>query len=668
MIVLQSLQPGSPIRTTNPIKLIAFIETIRRHVREGKRLKSGYHSMTDRHVTALAKLRAAVLQMRDVPRAVHLVWDAAPGWTLTWAGVLLLESVLPVSLVFLTRLLVNRLAGLGPAGPRNLGFILAPALAIAGVMLLSELFRSLASYASTVQAILLRDHIHRLVHGQAVRVDLAFYEQPKYFDHLYRARAEAGYRPAMLLQSVGALGQHGLTLIAMGLVLIPYGWPIPLLLLASTLPAFLVLFRYSYRRHQWRLISTTKERRAQYFSGLMTGRDSAAELRLFGLGELFQATFDSIHAWLRAGERRLAAKHLAAEILVALVSLSLTGLVMAWMVWRTWRQELTLGDLALFYQAFHQGQKGMHAMLQQVGQLYYNSLFLGNLFEYLELEAQVVSPDRPSPIPTTIRHGLRFHNVSFAYPGSDRPVLRNFNLTIPAGQTVALVGPNGAGKSTLTRLIMRFYDVSSGRITIDGIDLRELDLVQLRRAITVLFQTPVQYHASVTENIAWGDPERSLSQAAIRQAADAAGIDDVIQRFPDHYDQLLGNWFAGGTELSAGQWQRVALARAFVRRTPFIILDEPTSAMDPWAEADWLRRFRQLTTGRTTLLITHRFTTAMAADVIHVVEDGQIIESGSHDELLEENGQYAGGWKSQIPVHEALSEFSEAGRTRARRR
>jgi ATP-binding cassette subfamily B protein len=243
---------------------------------------------------------------------------------------------------------------------------------------------------------------------------------------------------------------------------------------------------------------------------------------------------------------------------------------------------------------------------------------------------------------------IRFRQVSFQYPGSDRTALRDLDLAIPAGQVAAIVGTNGAGKSTLVKLLCRFYDPQQGRIELDGIDVRDLALGDLRGAVTVLFQEPVHYNASVAENIAL-DPDAAVAKRpAIEAAARAAGAEALIEGLPEGYETLLGKWFGGGVELSTGEWQRLALARAFMRPSRLILLDEPTSAMDSWAEADWIRRFRALATGRTAVIVTHRFTTAMQADVIYVMDEGRVSEHGSHEELLRHDGAYAQSWRAQM--------------------
>ena len=296
------------------------------------------------------------------------------------------------------------------------------------------------------------------------------------------------------------------------------------------------------------------------------------------------------------------------------------------------------------------------ALLGNIGHIYYNILFLGNLFEFLDLTSRVLDPPQARPAPASMPEskglGVRFHDVTFCYPGSERMALQDFSLAIPAGQITAIVGTNGAGKSTLLKLLCRFYDPVAGRIELEGIDLRDLSLIELRGLITVLFQEPVHYNATVAENIAM-DRLTAATSADIEAAARAAGAEALIARLPHGYDTLLGNWFAGGVELSVGEWQRIALARAFLRRAPVIVLDEPTSAMDSWAEADWLQRFRSLAAKRTAIIITHRFTTAMQADVIHVMDKGRVIESGSHGELLRQEGAYAQSWRMQMRAEQS---------------
>jgi ATP-binding cassette, subfamily B, bacterial len=330
--------------------------------------------------------------------------------------------------------------------------------------------------------------------------------------------------------------------------------------------------------------------------------------------------------------------------MVALLSLALALL---WMGWRVTQGLASLGDVALFYQAFNQGQSLLRTFLVRASEIYPNILFLKSLFDFLKLEPMVKEPQTPKHLPTTIRKGIVFESVSFRYPGGSRDVFQGLNLEIPAGRIVALVGDNGVGKTTIIKLLCRFFDPDEGRITMDGIDIRDLPTKELWRHITVLFQKPVHYHASAAENIAMKDVESGSVKIYVENAAKDAGSHDFIMQLPQGYNTPLGKWF-GGTELSVGEWQRVALARALMKRADIVILDEPTSSMDSWAEADWLERFKSVVAGKTALIVTHRFTTAMIADTIHVMRYGRVIESGSHQSLVALGGHYGKSWEKQI--------------------
>ena len=336
------------------------------------------------------------------------------------------------------------------------------------------------------------------------------------------------------------------------------------------------------------------------------------------------------------------------ELLAAIFSLLITGGAMGWMLWRTVNGQATMGDLALFYQAFNQGQRLMRSLLENVGQMYSSTLFLGDLFDFFGLQPKVTDPEEPVALPELLEDGITFTGVTFSYPESASPVLDQSGLEIGAGRITAIVGANGAGKSTLVKLICRLYDPAAGQVLFDGIDLRDAPVSEVRKMITVLFQDPVRFNATVGENIGMGDLSINEKIDDIESAARASGADAIIARLPDGYDTQLGRWFEGSTDLSGGEWQRIALARAFLRKSPIIILDEPTSSMDSWSEMDWLKRFRKLASGRTAILIAHRFTTAMQADVIHVMDKGRVVESGSHDELVNLDGLYASSWRKQV--------------------
>lgn len=595
------------------------------------------------------RLRYAGTQLPYLKHALGLVHAAAGKWTVAWLALLIIQGLLPVATVTLTRALVNSLVvtieSSGEWQAVRLSLLLALLMGL--ILLLQEVTGGIGAWIGATQSELVRDYISGLVHNQSVALDLSFYDSPEYFDHLHRARFEASQRPVTLLTNVGGLLQNSITMVAMAAVLVTYAWWLPLALVISTLPALLVVVQHTTKRYDWEMRTTADRRRAYYYDYLLTSRHSAAEIRLFGLGTHFQTKFRDLRSRLREEKLALLREQSISRLVAGLLGLLMFGLIMAWMVWQALQGQLTLGDLALLYAAFSQGQSLMRSLLQNLSQIYGNMLFLGSLFEFLDMKSKIVNPLQARPV-SAPRSAIRFRDVTFSYPDSERTALSGFDLTIPAGKMVAIVGVNGAGKTTLMKLLCRFYDPQAGRIELDGTDLRQLSPDELRHKISVLFQEPVPYQNSAAQNIAFGDLHSKPEPEAIRAAAAAAGADELISALPHGYDTQLGKWFEGGTDLSVGEWQRVALARAFLRQAPIIVLDEPTSAMDPWAESDWLGRFRELAENKTTIIITHRFTTAMHAEIIHVMQQGRIVESGSHQELLACGGRYAQSWQAQM--------------------
>jgi len=590
---------------------------------------------------------------RDLPylwRASKLIWEAARHLTIVWAVLLLLQGLLPVVNVYLTKWLVDGLAGTLGTGFSwaNARPLMILAGAMAAVLLLSELVQGASEWVRTAQSEVIADHVSRLIHAKSASVDLAFYDSPDYYDHLHRARSEAGNRCPALLENLGSLAQNSVTLVAMGVVLIPYGVWLPVALLVATLPALVIVIRNNHRYHRW-WENTARDRRwTQYHDLLLTSNSVAAELRLFRLGEFFSNAYQALRSRLRAERLQLIKRQSLSRLAAGAFALVVSALAMIWMISRVLLGAFTLGDLALAYQAYTRGQGLLRTLLGNLGQIYANSLFLRSLYQFLDLRTSVSDAEQPITVPDRLQTGFRFEQVTFSYPNSERTVIRDFDLFLPAGRVVALVGPNGAGKSTLIKLLCRFYDPDAGRITLDGVDLRRMPLEELRRRITVMFQLPVPYFATAAQNIAFGDLNTDCSPASVEAAARCAGAHDLISALPRGYETMLGRLFPGGTELSVGEWQRLALARAYFRRAEIVILDEPTSSMDPWAEADWMTRFRDLAKGCTSLIITHRFTTAKHADLIYVIEGGRIVESGNHRSLLEQDGLYARSWGQQV--------------------
>ncbi len=582
--------------------------------------------------------------VRQLPagrRALALVWDAAGWWTVAWSILLVGQGLIPAGLALLLRTLVNRLV----YSP-HWEAIAPSALGIASLWIVAQLFSSALSWVRAVQAEQVQDEVHRLIHLQALRLDLAFYDHPESYDLLYRAQIDAVSQPLALLESLGSLVQNGLGFLVLAGILWTYAKWLPLLLIVTAIPGLLLVARHILKEHRWNLEHTVEERRARYLDWLITEQYAAAELRLFDLGTFHRKAFESVRESLRDGKLSLVREGAATELGAGLLAWAGSLLGLGWMLEQTLAGKARLGDLLLCFQAFQQCQMLLRSLLEGAGKIYRSLLFVENLDDFLRIEPAVL-PAQTGKRGLPVENSIRFEQVSFTYPGGFHRALDDFDLEIPHGRVVALVGPNGAGKSTIIKLICRFYDPDEGRILLDGMDLRELDPETLRRRIAVLFQEPVHYHATVHENIAFGDIHALADQARAREAAHDAGAMEPIERLQGGFDAVLGKWF-GGAELSSGEWQRIALARAFYRRASLVILDEPTSAMDSWAEQDWLSRFRTLTAGKTALMITHRFTTAMHADIIHVLDKGRVVESGNHAQLIARGGAYARSWTAQM--------------------
>lgn len=613
---------------------------------------------TDRKAKRAERIRrylspkSQLKQLWFVPRALKFIWDAAPGWTIASVIILIVQGVLPVMTVYLTRSVVDAMVAViendGEDGTLQtaINFILM----MAAIMIVAELIGNLKSYVNTYMIDRTKDYMFRYIHKKTVAVDMAFYESAAYYDQLTRASTDAMTQPLNLLNNITSFLQVVITLLAMIGILFSFAWWIPLVLLLGAIPAFGVSLFISQKLFQWRLDNTMNQRRLNYYNQVLTSDKAAAELRLFGLGDYYKPAHTKLRRKLRQEKLAIQTRSLVGQTGASLSGLLTLGLTVGWVGWQAVLGVFSLGDVAMFWQATNQGRNLIRNLLSSVDNIYRNLLFLEDLFEFLDMEPQLVDPADPVDVPS-LKQEIRLDDITFYYPDSKRTALKNFSLSIPKGKIVAIVGENGAGKSTLLKLLCRFYDPQEGVISWDGVNIKDMKQAELRRSISVLFQLPFTYHDSALNNIRFGDLEDDFTQANIEKAAHAGGAHDIISNLPEGYETVLGKWF-GYTELSIGEWQRVALARAFIRKADLVILDEPTSAMDSWAENEWMQRFQSLVDDRTAVIITHRFTTAMQADIIHVMVDGCIVESGTHKELVSLDGRYAKSWRQQIEESE----------------
>jgi len=418
-------------------------------------------------------------------------------------------------------------------------------------------------------------------------------------------------------------------------------WWLVLLVILISIPSLVYQAKYGGQMFALQTGRATDQRRLHYLSYLLTTDSPAKELRIFGLHRDLLERYRQFFARFYRENRSLNLRRTNSQLALGALGTVLSGLTYGYVVLQTIAGRLTLGQLTLYYQAFQQSQSQLNNLLSGVASTYENSLFLTDLFDYLSYAPRLPVRANPLPVPCPVRQGLVLENVSFKYPGTEPCVLNHVSFAIRPGEAIALVGANGAGKTTLVKLLARLYDPTEGRITLDGVDLRDFDPAELHRRLGVIFQDYVRYQLTVLENIGFGRVEAMHDSARVARAAAQAGADSVIASLPEGYATPLGRWFHDGQELSVGQWQKIALARAFMRDADLLILDEPTASLDVRSEYEVFRAFAKLTEAKMAVLISHRFSTVRMASRIVVIEDGSVLEQGSHDELIARGGRYA---------------------------
>ncbi len=577
-----------------------------------------------------------------VRRALLFVWQSSPRLTLGNIVVRVLQGLLPLLVLYLTKLLIDAVTeGLKtPSDDSSLTRVITILAGLAGVAAVSVMLSVVAGLISKIQAQVVTDHMYAVLQAKSVEVDLEYYENAQYQDTLHHAQGEAPYRPTAILNDVLQLGQNTISLLSMGAILWWLHWGIIPVLVVTTIPYFLVRLQRSNMFYAWERTRISLERKAWYVNALLTQVTAAKEVRLFDLGPRLREWFQDTRSVLRQErislERRWALKTLATQIIGVVGVFGTCGFVAV----RTFHGIFTVGDLVICFQAVQRASGFLESFGQSVSNLYESNLFLTTLDEFLDIKSRLSTSAHPKSFPRPITQGVVFDHVSFQYPHEERVAIRDFTFSIKPGEHVAFVGANGAGKTTLVKLLCRLYDPSNGRIMIDQTDLRDYPIADVRGAVSGIFQDFVKFQLSAKDNIALGVRTSGADSFAIVQAAKQAGIHETIERLPNGYESLFGKLFDGGHELSIGEWQKVALARAILRDSQILILDEPTSAMDAKAEAELFERFHELAQGRTAILISHRLSTVKMADRIFVVDQGQIVEQGTHDELMAQQGLY----------------------------
>lgn len=589
----------------------------------------------DARLEAMTRSQRLRESFGHVPRTLELVWRASPGRTLVLGLLTLGSAALPLLIAWTGKLIVDGVVA--GALERTLKWV---GLELGFVAALALVQRVMGFLRQTLGARLALDINVRILE-KTQTLDLQHFEDPDFYDSLTRARREASSRPVSVVTETFTLLQNTLTLAGYVALLSAFSPWVVLVLLCAAVPSTLSEMFFSnaaFRMRNWRSPDT---RRLNYLEYVLANDSHAKEVMLFGLGPTLLGRYRELGERFFEEDTRLARRRTAWGWGLSLLATGAFYGAYALMAYKAASGAITIGELTLYLVAFRQGQQAFQSSLSAVGGMYEDGLYMSNLFLYLAFdpgrEKRVIEAAAPRQ-----EEGIRFENVGFRYPGASGWALKGLDLFIPKGQSVALVGHNGAGKTTFIKLLTRLYEPTEGRILLDGRDLRAWDVDALRARMGVVFQDFNEYQLKLRDNVAFGSLEHLDDDERVLRAVERGGSTSVVEGLADGLDAQLGRWFKGGAELSGGQWQKIALSRAFMREeADILVLDEPTAALDAVAEHAVFERFQKLAEGRTTILISHRFSTVRMADRILVIEHGTLQEDGTHDALVREGGRYA---------------------------
>ena len=602
--------------------------------------------MTQGHKNFGKAWRERMSALRNLPPVLAIVWRSGPAVVTLGLVFRLIASLQPIALLYVSKLIidsiVNILSRRQPI-PAHLWWLVAAEFLIA---VLGNVLTRILDYLDSLLADKYTRHVSIQVMKHAAELDLIAYEDPVFYDRLERARVQATDRLAMI-QMLGRLIQQTITTITLSASIIYFSPWLLLLLIAGVLPAFVGESHFAFLGYAKNFRQTPVRRQLDYLRVLGGSKEAAKELKLFGLSKFLTERFTQLSDQVYEENVALSRRKLVAGGFLSIVGSLGYYAAYVYVIWRTVTGALTIGSLYFLAGAILQASSNIQQIFSTLSGVADQALFLTDLLAFFEMKPTIRSKPDALPAPRPIMRGFEFRNVSFAYPGNSRLVLKNLNFTLHTGERVALIGENGQGKTTIVKLITRLYDPTEGQVLLDGIDLREYRLEDLYREIGVIFQDFMRYEMTARENVAVGRIEEIEAIQEIAAAAHKSLADEVIARLPGKYEQMLGRRFENGVDLSGGEWQKLALARAYLRDAQLLVLDEPTAALDARSEYEVFERFAELTEGKMALFISHRFSTVRMADRIVVLADGQIAEDGSHEQLIALGGSYAAMFEMQ---------------------
>jgi ATP-binding cassette, subfamily B, bacterial len=580
-----------------------------------------------------------------MPPVLRILWESGRA-VVSWGIALrVVVAVLPFGVAKVAQYIITDIAGAlrGNPLPPNFWHIVATEIALN--VLLGLMTRAI-DYSDSLLSNRYTQHVSVRVMEQASQLDLTTYENPLFYDRLERARVQATDRLAMI-QQMGRLFQQIITTLTFSVALVLASPWLVLLMAFGVLPSFIGETHYAFLGYAKNFRQTPAKRQMDYLRQVAGSREGAKEVKLFGLNKFFTKRFQALADQIYIEDVALSrSKLIVGGLLGVIGTLGYYG-AYVYVIWRTLGGAYDIGYFTFLTAAIQQASSNLQQVFSTASGIADQALFLTDLIAFFDMKSTVDANPNGLRTPQTIQRGFEFRNVSFAYPGTERRVLKNFSLTLSPGERIALIGENGQGKTTVVKLITRLYDPTEGQILLDGIDLREYSLEDLHRNIGVIFQDFMRFEMTARENIAVGRIDHPHQQSDIESAAHKSLADTVVDKLSEGYDQMLGRRFEGGVELSGGEWQKIALARAYLRDAQLLILDEPTAALDARSELEVFERFAELTEGKMALLISHRFSTVRMADRIVVLEGGRLIEEGNHEQLMAHAGVYAGMFEMQ---------------------
>ncbi|MGY2133449.1 ABC transporter ATP-binding protein [Hymenobacter sp. HD11105] len=583
--------------------------------------------------------------LKNIPAFLKLIWETSPSLTLGNIGLRLLRAALPVAMLYVGQLildLVVSMARLGGNSDDSLGPLLSLVALEFGLAILSDtLGRGVALLDSLLGDLFANRSSVRLME-HAAELDLDQFEDSAFYDKLERARRQTLSRTVLMAQ-VLSQAQDAITMAFLAVGLVAFNPWLLLLLLVAVIPAFLGESHFNERSyslvHGW----TPERRELDYLRQTGASDETAKEVKIFGLSGFLIDRFKLLSDQFYQQNKALVLRRAGWGAFFAAVGAAGYYAAYVYIISQAVRGQISIGQLTFLAGSFARMRGLLEGILSRFSSVAEGALYLQDFFDFFRIQPRIIRDEAHvvRPFPRPIQQGFQFENVGFKYRNAGKWAIRNLSFTLKAGEKLALVGENGAGKTTLVKLLARLYDPTEGRILLDGYDLREYDPAELRQEIGVIFQDFVRFQLSAGQNLAVGRIEEKENQDRIQSAAAQSLADTVVQKLPGGYDQIIGRRFAGGVDLSGGEWQKIALGRAYMRDAQLLILDEPTAALDARAEHEVFQRFADLTKGKTAVLISHRFSTVRMADCILVIENGEFVEIGSHQDLLARGGRYA---------------------------